>query len=303
MAMRNSGAIARTAMVFSSRCVNNVPLRAPAGTTVWAKTRTPVKFKSNVAAPAPAMKDDEDASATFTSTKGRFAYTFEIMVSKLLPGGAGWQASSIVADNLGYSATSAEFAAITGAGDMTGVFLGHSVYKAGQSLFNKDISLGNEIGVATWLGTSAFFAGGAWQPAVNLLHDTMGLGFTATLAGTAAACGSMFFFGLRLGRAAMPWIPSGDTKNMAQDAGLSVSIGAATGVFVATDPTFVGAQADMLYQFAAPVFNITDATPDAVGIVTAGCSTLTGFGLVNLTQAAVLPAGACWMDNNNPYAA
>ena len=56
---------------------------------------------------------------------------------------------------------------------MTGVFLGHSVYKAGQSLFNKDISLGNEIGVATWLGTSAFFAGGAWQPAVNLLHDTM----------------------------------------------------------------------------------------------------------------------------------
>ena len=46
--------------------------------------------------------DTEEAVSTVT-TKGRIPYTLEIMVSKLLPGGFGWQASSIMADNAGYA--------------------------------------------------------------------------------------------------------------------------------------------------------------------------------------------------------
>ena len=42
-------------------------------------------------------------TSTATATKGRIPYTLEIMVSKLLPGGFGWQASSIMADNAGYA--------------------------------------------------------------------------------------------------------------------------------------------------------------------------------------------------------
>ena len=42
-----------------------------------------------------------------------------------------------------------EFAAITGCGDMTGVFVGHSLYKAGQSLVSKDVSVADEIGTVS----------------------------------------------------------------------------------------------------------------------------------------------------------
>lgn len=258
-------------------------------TSATAPTATPSK-----------QADTEEAVSTVT-TKGRIPYTLEIMVSKLLPGGFGWQASSIMADNAGYAANTWEFAAITGCGDMTGVFVGHSLYKAGQSLVSKDVSVADEIGTAAWLGSAAFFAGGVWQPIVNLLHDDMGLAFTPTAIGCFATCGAFFFGGLRLGRAVMPWMASGTPKNLAQDAGLSVSIGGATGMFVATDPTFVGVQADMLYQYAAPVFNITNATPELVGCVMAGSSTLTGFGMANLLQSVTLPAGMNWMDGNNPY--
>ena len=57
----------------------------------------------------------------------------------------------------------------------------------------------------------------------------------------------------------------------------------------------------MVCRYAAPVFNITDATPALVGCAMAGSSTLTGFGMVNFLQSATLPAGMNWMDGNNPY--
>ena len=138
---------------------------------------------------------------------------------------------------------------------------------------------------------------------MNLAHDVLGLGFASTALTTMAACGGVFFVGLRAGRAAMPWMPSGDAKNMVQDAGLSVSIGGATGCFVATDTSFVGAQADALYKVLAPVYNVLPTDSALVGCIKAGSSTLSGFGAVNAVQALLLPAGTCWMDNNNPYAA
>ena len=72
-------------------------------------------------------------------------------------------------------------------------------------------------------------------------------------------------------------------------------------MFVATDPSFIGAGSDALYEVAAPVFNITDADSALLGCVKAGGSTFTGFGLTNGLQNAVLPAGQNWADGNNPY--
>ena len=110
----------------------------------------------------------------------------------------------------------------------------------------------------------------------------------------------MFLVGLRVGRAAFPFMPAGDSANLKQDFGLSLSIGGATGLFVATDLSFTAAQSDVLYQITSPVLGIGDADSVLLGCIKAGSSTLAGFGVFNAVQNA-LPAGANWMDNNNPY--
>lgn len=239
------------------------------------------------------------------SSQGRWAYTGEIMVSKLFPAGFGWQAASCIADSsFGLAATSPGFALMTGLGDMTGVICGHMLYKTIQnSVTDKEIDLGAEFKTSVWLGTAAFCAGSSWQPIVNFLHDDLQLGFTSTFVGVTGMCGSMFFAGLALGRTIYPWMPSvGSGKSLMQDAGLCLSIGGATAMFVATDPSFTGAQADMLYSLTAPVFNITDDMSTLAGCATAGASTFTGFAIFNSAQSALLPVGSNWMDNNNPYA-
>merc|ERR1719277_881708 len=97
-----------------------------------------------------------------------------------------------------------------------------------------------------------------------------------------------------------PWMSSPPGSN-AQDIGLAVSIGGATATFVATDPTFHGADSDLLYKGLAPVFNVTDDTSTLMGCVKAGGSTFTGYGAVNSLQNAALPAGKNWQDGNNAY--
>lgn len=220
---------------------------------------------------------------------------------------------------------------------MLGVVAGHSLYKAAQSLIDSRADLKTEIGTAAWLGCGSFLAGTAWQPSVNLFHETIGLGFTSTYAAVAATCGGMFFVGLRLGRAAMPWMPNANASNAAQDAGLAVSIGSATGMFVATDTSFIGPDSDLLYRGFGPLFNVAASDSAITGCashpprarfepfpryphhslqillltqtkqisyrcIKAGSSTMTGFTIANAAQAMAMPAGKCWSDGNNPYA-
>jgi len=56
--------------------------------------------------------------------------TGEITVSKLFPGGFGWQTGSVVAANIGFRSTEVPFWLLTGVGDFLGVFLGHIVFMA-----------------------------------------------------------------------------------------------------------------------------------------------------------------------------
>lgn len=246
-----------------------------------------------------ALKDEEGS----VSKHGRWAYTIEIMFSKLFPGGFGWQAASGIAEDMGYGADTGEFAALTGCGDMTGVVVGHMTYKTLQKLLTDHrVNLLTELGVSAWLGMAAFMAGGCWQPTVNALHDGLGLGFTPTFIGTVAGCGTMFFVGLRAGRAIMPWMPHGGKAGIKQDAGLALSIGGATGMFVATDLSFVASQSDALYELCSPIFGVLETDSYLLGCCKAGASTFTGFGLFNMAQSVILPSGFNWMDGNNPYA-
>jgi len=224
------------------------------------------------------------------------------MVSKIFPAGFGWQYASCVADGMGFAGTSVPFALITGLGDATGVFLGHTIYKAIQGAVapSMNIQMGSEVGVGAWLATAAFCAGSSWQPIVNFLHDSAHLSFTPVFAGTMAGCGFMFYGGLRLGRMIFPWMSSPPGSN-AQDFGLGMSIGGATGCFVATDTSFIGADSDALYKVLGPVFNVTDDTSTIMGCIKAGGSTFTGYGVVNSVQNAALPAGLNWQDGNNAY--
>jgi len=242
-------------------------------------------------------------TAPEVTTAGRWPYTLEVMVSKIFPAGFGWQFSSGIADGAGFAADSAGFAVITGCGDATGVFLGHSLYKAAQSAVapGMKVDLTGEVQTATWLATAAFFCGTAWQPIVNTLHDGMKLSFTPTFLGTFAGCGAVFYAGLRAGRALYPFMNGCTAQNNAQDIGLGLSIGGATATFVATDTTFHGADSDALYKVLAPVFNIADDASTIVGCVTAGGSTFTGYGVINSVQNIALPAGMNWQDANNCY--
>ena len=93
---------------------------------------------------------DETKPATETpkaqgSIGSRFTGTLEVTISKLFPAGFGWQAGSIVAADMGMKATDTGFFLITGLGDMTGVFLGHSIYYGLKSVFVKDVSLAQEV--------------------------------------------------------------------------------------------------------------------------------------------------------------
>ena len=85
------------------------------------------------------------AAPPTATTAGRWAYTGEIMVSKVFPAGFGWQFSSGVAEEIGFGADTAGFALTTGLGDAAGVFLGHSIYKAAQSLVSDKLVSGSGV--------------------------------------------------------------------------------------------------------------------------------------------------------------
>lgn len=221
----------------------------------------------------------------------RMATTAEVLVSKIFPAGFGWQTASLVADkSFGLGADTAGFAVLTGVGDFTGVFLGHCLF---YGIKSGGAGMGMEVQTATWLASSAFLAGTAWQPTVNAL-TAAGLGFNATALCTGAVTGACFMAGLRLGRTVygsfMPAVAPGTGANLVADAQLSVAIGGGTACFVGTDVSFGDA------NWLRPIVGVEETTPDLLGCVKAGTSTFLGFAVVRTAENVLIPAKSCWTD-------
>lgn len=227
-----------------------------------------------------------------SSMADRFVVTAEVTVSKLFPAGFGWQASSILADGMGYGATDVPFFLITGGGDFAGVIIGHSGYYAlKKATFDSSIDMKDTVQTGLWLASAAFCSGAAWQPIVNFWQG-IDAPFNAVFAGAWAGCGLMFFAGLRAGRSIYPFMPKSDYQNLVADATLSASIGGATAFFVGTDTAYMNGDGNWL----RPVIGVEDADSDIVGCIKAGTSTGLGFFAAQAAQNAVYPAGKCWLD-------
>merc|ERR1719230_2029975 len=236
----------------------------------------------------------EGTTATEAPTGGlgaRMALTAEVLVSKIFPAGFGWQTASLVADqSFGLGAETAGFAVLTGLGDFSGVLLGHSLF---YGIKNAGADVGKEVQVASWLASSAFLAGTAWQPSVNAL-TAAGLGFNSVAVGTGVITGACFMVGLRVFRMAysgfMSAIVPGDSSNMMADAQLSTAIGGGTACFVGTDVSFGDA------NWLRPIVGVEETTPDLLGCVKAGTSTFLGFAVVQTAENVLIPAKSCWTD-------
>eukprot|EP00617_Octactis_speculum_P020253 CAMPEP_0185766154 /NCGR_PEP_ID=MMETSP1174-20130828/35722_1 /TAXON_ID=35687 /ORGANISM="Dictyocha speculum, Strain CCMP1381" /LENGTH=275 /DNA_ID=CAMNT_0028449683 /DNA_START=26 /DNA_END=853 /DNA_ORIENTATION=- len=235
---------------------------------------------------------EEPAPVQSGSIVDRFTTTAEVTVSKLFPAGFGWQASSILADGMGYGATDVPFFLITGGGDFAGVMIGHTGYYAiKKAVYDPSINIKDTAQTGLWLATAAFCSGAAWQPIVNMWQG-VDAPFNAVFAGAWAGCGFMFYAGLRAGRAVYPFMPDADYDNLVADATLSASIGGATGFFVGTDAAYMDGAGNWL----RPVIGVEDADSDIVGCLKAGTSTGLGFFVAQGAQNVVYPSGKCWLD-------
>ena len=228
----------------------------------------------------------------------RFATMFEVTVSKIIPAGMGWQASSVLADGMGHAADSASFAAITGVGDGLAVAAGHTGYMAIKKAVTSDssIDMGEQGGLGIWLGSAAVCSGGIWQPAVNVFQASEKMPFVGIAGMTAVACGGAFFTGLRLGRSAFPWMPAPDNSNFAGDANLSMAIGGASSFFVGTDVAYLGGDGN----FLRPIVGVEDVDSDLLGVAKAGTSTGLGFMAFQSVQNVVFKEGEAWLDAPPP---
>ena len=103
----------------------------------------------------------------------RFQITAEVVVSKLFPAGFSWQYGSIVAGNAGFEATDMGFFALTGLGDLTGVFVGHSLFYGIKGMVTGKGDFSTELQTGFFLGSAAFCSGAIWQPAVNFLQRAL----------------------------------------------------------------------------------------------------------------------------------
>jgi hypothetical protein len=213
----------------------------------------------------------------------------QVAVSKLFPAGFGWQYSSGIAeDTFGLGANDYGFFAVTGFGDMCGVFAGHFTYYTGKKiLYDRSIVVGEQAHVALWLGAAAFMSGGAWQPFVNFFQACSGEGnhFNSHLMAVTACCGTMFYTGLRMGRyffsPVLTGIPACDYNNLRADAQLSVAIGGATACFVGTDVSYGDG------NWLRPLVGIEEEFATMHGCVLAGTSTALGFTAVQIAENIV----------------
>jgi hypothetical protein len=239
-------------------------------------------------------QDSKTVTASLSGVLDRFKVTAEVAVSKLFPGGFGWQYGSVLATDLGYTGTDMGFAAMAGLGDFAGVFLGHCVYNAIKSTVTKGVSLGQEIQTGFFLGSAAFFSGTAWQPVVNTLQAA-GLPWVGVSAGTWAICGFTFFVGLRFFRAVYSKlgmnVAAASYSNLKTDASLSLAIGGSAGAFVGTDVNYLPTQNPFLDYFGV---NPTDSA--LVGCAKAGSSTFSGFLGAQSLQNITYSQGKNWTD-------
>jgi hypothetical protein len=238
--------------------------------------------------------------ATETELKGgvmdRMVLSAEVAVSKIFPAGFGWQTASTLAVDMGLEATDVGFFLMTGAGDMVGVTIGHTVYYALKSVVaDKKVNVSAQAQTGFFLGSAAFFSGFAWQPAVNLLQGAS-LGFNSVALGTTAICGLAFYSGLRFFRTAyspvLPAIEAPTYGNLKADAQLSLSIGGATGAFVGTDVAYMDGAGNWL----RPIVGIEASASELQGSATAGASTALGFAAFQTAQNVAWPKGRNWTD-------
>lgn len=192
--------------------------------------------------------------------------TFEIIASKIFPAGFGWQASSVLISNF-TTDHSFLFAVSTGFGEGLCVTAGHQLW---CKIRNKDID--KEKHISYLLGSSAFMSGTSWQPIVNMCNDFM-LPFHTSMGITGILCASTFFSSMRLFRRIYK-VEKPNNDNRKDDMSLSLSIGGATGCFVATDTSFLG---NTWTMFHLPGNFISDC-------VVAGTSTGSGFLAVQTLQ-------------------
>ena len=221
----------------------------------------------------------------------RFISTLEVSVSKIFPAGFGWQYGSVIADNMGLTPNDLGFFLTTGLGDLTGVFLGHTLYYSiRNAITGGERTIADEAGTGWFLGSAAFCSGSVWQPTVNFLQAAQ-LPFTGVAVGTWVICGAAFYGGLRLGRLIYPFIDNGAYWNIKYDAALSVSIGGATGAFVGTDTAYLPEE-----NFLKGVVGVEDADSAITGCVKAGSATSIGFVGSQAVQNATYFKGRNWID-------
>lgn len=241
----------------------------------------------------------DEATATTTPAVesanylGRFKTSLEVTFSKIFPAGFGWQASSIVAGNMGLEATDIAFAATTGLGDACGVLIGHTGYYALKSAMDPTIDMTQEFHTGIFLASAAFCSGAAWQPTVNLLQGA-NFSFNQVVIGTTLATASAFYIGLRGGRSIYSnflKVAPADYDNLRGDAQLSLAIGGACGAFVGTDTAYLVDQ-----NYLKGIVGIDDADADLLGCVKAGSSTALGFNVIQTGENLVYPAKKVWTD-------
>ena len=225
----------------------------------------------------------------------RFITTAEVTVSKIFPAGFGWQYGSIIAGDLGYTATDLSFAALTGLGDCTGVLLGHATYYALKSLASNDIDMKKELSTAVFLGSAAFCSGFAWQPVVNVLQG-LDVPFMGVALGAWSVCGASFYVGLRLFRTVyspLIMVAPGSSKNVVDDAMLSLSIGGAAGGFVGTDAVYQNGDGN----FLKPLVGVQPSDAALTACAKAGSATSIGFAAAQSAQNIAYPKFAKnWTD-------
>ena len=199
----------------------------------------------------------------------------------------------MLAENMGFEATDAMFALTTGAGDATGVLIGHTGYYFLKSMVDPTVDAKQEVHTGIFLASAAFCSGGVWQPIVNLLQGA-NLSFTSVLTGTTVATMSAFYIGLRGGRSIyinFLKIAPADYDNLRGDAQLSVAIGGACGAFVGTDTAYLPDQ-----NYLKGIVGIGDTDSALTGCIKAGSSTALGFNVVQTVENLVYPAKKCWTD-------
>jgi hypothetical protein len=227
----------------------------------------------------------------------RIMSSLEVSVSKIFWAGAGWQTASLLAANLGLASNSLGFYLAVGAGDMSGVFLGHTAYYMLKKAYMGDarIDVAREAQTGALLGGAAFFSGFTWQLSVDAARALSGGAFDSTLLGAGAACGVAFFAGMRVMRALLsrplPAVEGATYHNLKADAQLSAAIGGAAAAFVGTDVSF-GQEANWLQ----PLVGISPEASALAGVGLAGLSTTLGFMAVQAAMAVGLPARRCWID-------